>query len=66
MDKREMKQQIINRMMELKAQEQMNRFVFSELAKENYRDSRIDELLDLTDEMKREFERLEKLLKELD
>lgn len=35
MDKQEMKKQILHRLMELKAEDQMNRFVFKELAREN-------------------------------
>ncbi len=51
--------------MELKAEDQMNRFVFMELAKENYKDQRINEALDFANEIKSEIERLEKLLEKL-
>lgn len=66
MDKQEMKKQILHRLMELKAEDQMNRFVFKELARENYRDYRIDEVLDFANDIKKEIEKYEKLLKELD
>ena len=66
MDKQEMKKQILHRLMELIAEDQMNRFVFKELARENYRDYRIDEVLDFANDIKKEIEKYEKLLKELD
>lgn len=66
MDKNELKKQILNRLMELKAEDQMNRFVFTTLARENYKDQRINEVLDFANDIKSEIERLEKLLKEFD
>lgn len=66
MDKQDLKKQILSRLIELKAEDQMNQFVFQELARENYKDHRIDEVLDLANDIKKEIERLEKLLKELD
>ena len=65
MNKKELKQQILQRLMELKAEDQMNRFVFMELAKENYKDQRINEALDFANEIKSEIKRLEKLLEKL-
>ncbi|MBQ9641855.1 MAG: hypothetical protein IJV06_09920 [Bacteroidaceae bacterium] len=66
MDKQELKKQILHRLMELKAEDQMNRFVFTELANENYKDLRMDEVLDFANDIQKEVERLEQLLKELD
>ena len=66
MDKKELKKQILHRLMELKAEDQMNRFVFTELASENFKDLRIDEVLDFANDIQKEIERLEQLLKELD
>ena len=66
MDKQELKKQILHRLIELKAEDQMNRFVFTQLARENSKDQRIDEVLDFANDIKKEIERLEALLKELD
>ena len=55
MDKQELKKQILHRLIELKAEDQMNRFVFTQLARENSKDQRIDEVLDFANDIKKKW-----------
>ena len=64
-EKQEVKKQILSRLMELKAQDKMNRFVFKNLSK-NPKDEQINKVLDWANAIKKEREALEKALEKLD
>lgn len=63
--KRDAKQKILGRLMELKAEDRMNRFVFESLSKKNPKDTKINEVLDWANAIKKEREALEAALEKL-
>lgn len=64
--RQQIKKQILSRLMELKAEQEMNAFIFHTLASENSKLLMIDEVLDAKNEIDREIEMLEEALKKID
>lgn len=64
--RQQIKKQILGRLMELKAEQEMNAFVFHTLASENSKLLMIDEVLDAKNKIDREIEMLEEALQKID